>query len=328
MNVEITSRIGGTKLDKWKALMTETGLKTTDCPERTVLIWDEDELIASGSRDKNILKQLAVSPRRQGEDLLSKVITELRRDAFEDGYRHLFIYTKPQNRYIFSSLFFYPIAETDKVLVMENKRDGIDSFLKSLPEKTEDKTVGAIIMNCNPFTLGHQYLIEKAASECDKVYIFVLSEEGNGFTAKDRFEMVKLGTEHLSNVTVLQTGPYLISAATFPTYFLKDRDNADEVLCDIDIEIFLKHFVPRLAITRRYVGTEPLSQMTNTYNEALRKKLSSSGLEFREIERKEVGGTPISASAVRRLIEEGNIEELKNIIPTTTMNYLKSNDLL
>ncbi len=328
MNVEIISHIGGTKLDKWKVLMTETGLKTTDRPERTVLVWDEDELVASGSRDKNILKQLAVSPTHQGEDLLSKVITELRRDAFEDGYRHLFIYTKPQNKYIFSSLFFYPIAETDKVLVMENNRDGIKSYLDTLPEKTVEKTVGAIVMNCNPFTLGHQYLIEKAAAECDRVYIFVLSEEGDGFSAKDRFEMVKLGTAHLSNVTVLQTGPYLISAATFPTYFLKDRDNADEVLCDIDIEIFLKYFVPRLAITRRYVGTEPLSQMTNTYNEALRKRLSQTGLEFREIERKEFNGTPISASEVRRLIKQGETEHLKNIIPMTTMNYLKSHDFV
>ncbi|MBQ4115938.1 MAG: [Clostridia bacterium] len=328
MNVEIISHIGGTKLDKWKYLMAETGLKTTDRPERTVLVWDEDELVASGSRDKNILKQLAVSPTHQGEDLLSKVITELRRDAFEDGYRHLFIYTKPQNKYIFSSLFFYPIAETDKVLVMENNRDGIKSYLDTLPEKTVEKTVGAIVMNCNPFTLGHQYLIEKAAAECDRVYIFVLSEEGDGFSAKDRFEMVKLGTEHLPNVTVLQTGPYLISAATFPTYFLKDRDNADEVLCDIDIEIFLKYFVPRLAITRRYVGTEPLSQMTNTYNEALRKRLSQTGLEFREIERKDFNGTPISASEVRRLIKQGETEHLKNIIPMTTMNYLKSHDFV
>lgn len=328
MNVEILSRLSGTKLEKWKELMSTTGLRPDNCPERTVLVWDGDELIASGGRDANILKLLAVSPLRQGEDLLSKVITELRRDAFESDYTHLFLYTKPSNKYIFSSLFFYPIAETEKVLVMENKRDGISRFLDSLPDVKTEGTVGALVMNCNPFTLGHQYLVETAASECDRIYIFVLSEEGDGFSAKDRLEMVKLGTAHLPNVTVLQTGPYLISSATFPTYFLKDRDSAEEVLCDVDIEIFVKYFVPRLSINRRYVGTEPLSAMTNTYNLALRRRLPSAGIEFKEIPRKEVDGTPVSASAVRNHISKGEIDKLNSILPLTTLNYLKTNNLI
>lgn len=329
MNVEIISRLSGSKFDKWKELMTNTGLHADSRPERTVLVWDEDELIASGSRDANILKLLAVSPAHQGEDLLSKIITELRKDAFDHGHRHLFLYTKPSNSFIFSSLFFYPVAETDKVLVMENKRDGISQFLDTLPKNNDHGgNVGALVMNCNPFTLGHQYVIETAASECDKVYVFVLSEEGDGFSPKDRLEMVKLGTAHLPNVTVLETGPYLISSATFPTYFLKDRDNADEVLCDIDIEIFVRYFVPRLYITRRYVGTEPLSAMTNTYNEALRKRLPAAGIEFKEIERKTIDGTPISASAVRGHIATGDTGAIEKLVPLTTLNYLKDNKLI
>lgn len=328
MNVEILSRLNGEKLNKWKSLMVSTGLRANVDPERTVLVWDEDELIASGSRDANILKLLAVSPWRQGEDLLSKVLTELRKDAFDDGYKHLFLYTKPSNRFVFSSLFFYPIAETDKVLFMENKRDGISSFLELLPEKKEGEKTGAIVMNCNPFTLGHQYLIEKAAGECDRLYVFVLSEEGDGFSAKDRLEMVKLGTAHLHNVTVLETGPYLISSATFPTYFLKDRDNADEVLCDIDIEIFVKQFAPRLGITVRYAGTEPLSAMTETYNGAMRKRLPEEGIEFIEVERKTFDKTPISASAVRAFIKAGDIDAVGRIVPKTTFDYLKDHGLM
>ena len=328
MNVEILNRVSGEKLKKWTALVTQTGLHSNTCPERTVLVWDDDELVATGGRDGNILKLLAVSPSRQGEDLLSKVVTELRKDAFDDGHRHLFLYTKPTNKYIFSSLFFYPIAETDKVLFMENKRDGINEFIEQLPEAEEGCNTGMIVMNCNPFTLGHQYLIEKASSECDKLFVFVLSEEGSEFSAKDRFEMVKLGTSHLKNVNVFQTGPYLISSATFPTYFLKDRDSADEVLCDVDIEIFLKYFAKRLGIKTRYVGTEPLSAMTNTYNEAMRKKLPSAGVEFKEIERKESEGIPISASAVRAHIKSGEIDKVKKIVPETTYNYLKEHNLI
>ena len=329
MNLETVSRMSGSKLEQWKNLMTISGLHVESRPERTVLVWDDGELIAAGSRDANILKLFAVSPSRQGEDLLAKVITELRRDAFDDGHTHLFLYTKPANKLIFSSLFFYPVAETDKVLVMENKRDGIEQFLNTLPnDDNTDKKVGALVMNCNPFTRGHQYVIEKAASECDKIYIFVLSEEGDGFSAKDRYEMVKLGTSHIPNVTVLKTGPYLISAATFPTYFLKDRDSADQVLCDVDIEIFVKYFVPRLSISRRYVGTEPLSQMTNTYNDALRSRLPLHNIEFCEIPRKEVDNIPISASAVRAHIQSGNVDKIKSIVPSTTYNYLLENKLI
>lgn len=328
MNVEIVTRISGQKNTKWQALISSTGLRADTVPERTVLVWENDELIATGSRDANILKLLAVSLAHQGEDLLSKLITELRRDAFEDGYKHLFLYTKPANSYIFSSLFFYPVAKTDKVLVMENKRDGIKEFISALPENKEGGTVGALVMNCNPFTLGHQYLTETAAAQCDKVYVFVLSEESEGFRAKDRLEMVRLGTAHLPNVTVLETGPYLISAATFPTYFLKDRDNADEVLCDIDIEIFLKYFVPRLSVTRRYVGTEPISAMTNSYNEALKKRLSATDIELCEIERKQVDGIPVSASAVRANIANGNIKALEKLLPETTLNYIQENHLI
>jgi [citrate (pro-3S)-lyase] ligase len=177
-------------------------------------------------------------------------------------------------------------------------------------------------MNCNPFTRGHQYLIESAAAECDHLYVFVLSEDRSEFSFNDRFEMVKLGTSHINNVSLLPTGPYLISSATFPTYFLKERDRAGDVQCALDIEIFTKYFVHALGITRRYVGTEPLSVLTGSYNEALRAHLPKTGVELIEIERKTSGGEPISASKVRKLIEEKKLDELVSLIPETTLNYL------
>lgn len=328
MNAETVSRLRGEKLNKWKSLLNETDLHSDERTQRTVLVWEGDELIATGGRDGNVLKMLAVSPRHQGEDLLSTVITELRRDAFEDGYTHLFLYTKPKNKYIFTSLFFYPIAETADVLVMENKRGGIEGFLDSLPEENGENDVGALVMNCNPFTKGHQYLIEKASSECGRVYVFVLSERGEGFSPEDRLAMVKAGTAHLPNVTVLETGPYLISSATFPTYFLKDRDRAENVLCDVDVEIFSKLIAPRLKIKRRYVGTEPLSPMTDTYNSALAKGLPRAGIELRVVERKTADDVPISASAVRRHIAEGNKAAVKAIVPPTTYDYLVNHGLI
>lgn len=329
MYIEVLSKLKGEKLKKWKLLLSDTELHNNEpMPQQTVLVWDNDELVATGSRDFNILKLLAVSPKRQGEGLLPTVITELRKNAFEDGYTHLFLYTKPSNKLLFSSLFFYQIAETDSVLFMENKRSGIKDFISKLPSNTEKGIIGSLVMNCNPFTLGHQYVIEYAAKQCDTVYVFVLSEESSGFSAKDRLEMVKLGTAHLSNVIVVQTGPYLISSATFPTYFLKDRDSADRVLCDIDIEIFTKYFVPELKITRRYVGTEPHSPMTQKYNEALKNKLPKEGIELIEIPRKEFNNVAISASEVRKLIENKEKERLEDYVPQTTLNYIITNNLI
>ena len=328
MNVEITNHLSDDTLTQWQNLINSAGLVANECAERTVLVYDGERLVATGSRDGYVLKLIAVDGDYRGEDLTSTVITELRRDAFDEGHRHLFLYTKPQNRYTFESLFFYPVAETEGVLVMENKKDGIKEFLASLPKAPSADKVGGIIMNCNPFTLGHQYLIELAARECECVFVFVLSEQMGRFSAEDRLNMVKAGVAHLSNVTVLPTGPYLISAATFPTYFIKNRDLAKDAACEVDIEIFIKHFAKRLGITRRYLGTEPLSNLTARYNALIKERLSGTEIEVREVERLCEGGAPISASEVRSLIDEGNQDALVRLVPRTTLEYLKNKKYL
>ena len=154
--------------------------------------------------------------------------------------------------------------------------------------------------------------------------MFVLSEDKGHFSAKDRMEMVKRGTAHLPNVTVLPTGPYLISSATFPTYFLKERDQADRIQCMLDIQIFGQHFAPAFSISRRYVGSEPLSPLTNRYNETLKENLPPYGIEFIQIPRLEQGATPISASAVRAALAAGDWDTVRNLVPKTTFDYLQA----
>lgn len=328
MDIELTAKLRGAKRDVWKDFLSRAELEADEQVERTVLIWDEGELIATASRQGNLLKCIAVDDSRQGEGLTATLLTQLRQDAFNQGYSHLFLYTKPKNRFMFSSLFFYPVAETEQVLLMENKKSGIQEFLKTLPAPVSGGTVGAAVMNCNPFTKGHRYLIETAAAECDHLYIFVLSEDKSFFSTADRMEMVKLGTADLSKVTVLPTGPYLISSATFPTYFLKERERAEQIHCLLDIEIFCNYFAPKFGITRRYVGTEPLSPMTNQYNNALRQHLPGRGITFREIPRLEQGCAPVSASAVRAYLEKGDIDTLRTLLPETTYEYLRTHDYL
>lgn len=328
MDIELGFTPKGRKLEIWKAFLSNAGLEADESVERTVLVWDEGELIATGSRQGNLLKCIAVDAFRQGEGLTATLLTQLRQDAFAAGHRHLFLYTKPQNRFMFSSLFFYPVAQTDDVLLMEDKPDGIRSFLATLEPVPCDGIVGAAVMNCNPFTLGHRHLIETAAAECDRLYIFVLSEDKSQFSAADRLELVKQGTADLKNVTVLPTGPYLISSATFPTYFLKDREQAQTVQCLLDIEIFVKYYAPKFGITRRYVGTEPLSAMTNQYNKALMEHLPGKGIELRLIPRLESEGAPISATTVRSLLGTGQKDALAKLVPPTTLEYLIKEELL
>ena len=328
MYTEIVSSLSGMKLEKWKSFIFDAGLNDDNLIEKTVIVWNNDDIAAVGSRYNNILKLIAVDSAHRGEDLTSTVISELRKDAFNDGYRSLFLYTKPQNESIFSSLFFYPLAKTNEVVLLEDKKDGLSQFVSSLPKSMSVGRIGAIVMNANPFTLGHQYLVETAARKCDHLYIFVLSEDKSEFSSADRFEMVKLGTKHLDNVSVLPTGPYLISSATFPTYFLNNRDNATEAQCKLDVEIFVKYFVPALGITHRYVGSEPLSPLTNAYNRALKDNLPKSGVALREIDRKTSGGEPISASRVRKLLEAKEKDELSLLLPETTINYLTKKELL
>ena len=325
MDIEIVSRLSGAKKNKWTAFLNRAGLETDEGIQRTVLIWDGDELIATGSRQDGLLKCIAVDDSRQGEGLTATVLTNLRQDAFSAGHRHLFLYTKPQNRLTFSSLFFYPVAQTDRVLLMEDKKGGIDSFLQSLSVPCKEGKIGALVMNCNPFTLGHQYLIEQAAAQCDHVYVFVLSEDKSHFSAADRLKMVKLGTAHLKNVTVHPSGPYLISSATFPTYFLKERDLATQVHCQLDIEIFTKQYAPHFGITHRFLGTEQLSPMTALYNQELLAQLPERGIEVIELPRLEKGSAPISASAVRAKL--GDLDAIRELVPETTYQYLLTHDL-
>lgn len=323
MDIEVIYGLRGAKKEKWAAFLSRAGLEADEQTESTVLLWDEGEIIATGSRMGNLLKCIAVDEFRQGEGLTATLLTQLRQDAFSHGHSHLFLYTKPKNELMFSSLFFYPIAKTDTVLLMENKKGGIESFLNTLPDGDKAGTVGAAVMNCNPFTKGHRYLIETAAKECDRLYVFVLSEDKSEFSARDRMEMVKLGTADLPNVTVLPTGPYLISSATFPTYFLKDRENAEQVHCLLDIEIFSRYYAPKFGITRRYVGTEPLSQMTNQYNDALKAHLPQKGIALLEIPRLEQGGAPVSASGVRAALAAHDAATLEKFLPETTARYLQ-----
>lgn len=318
MYTESDKQLSGGKKLQWEQFLARAALKPDTDTDQTVTVWDEGELIACGSRKGNLLKCIAVDPGRQGEGLTASVLTELKQEAFRENHRQLFLYTKPRNKMLFAPLFFYPVAQTDSVLLMESTRNGIRDFLNGLEKAEGQGKTGCIVMNADPFTRGHQYLAETAAAQCDRLYIFVLSEDKGTFSAKERLELVKAGTAHLKNVTVNPTGPYLISSATFPKYFLKDRETAQREHYLLDLAVFSQWFVPHFGITHRFAGTEPSCGVTAGYNRAMGEILPQAGVEFVEIPRKQEQDTVISASTVRREMAAGNTQMLKNLVPDAT----------
>lgn len=312
----------GEKLEQLRHFLEAEGLRYEPSIEFTVVAREHGEIIAAGSLDHSVLKCIAVTHARHGDGLAATILTELRKEAFARGLSQLFLYTSPSYRALFQSLFFYPIAETAQALLMENSRTGIHSFLASLEHRESGGTVGAIVANCNPFTLGHLHLVETAARQCSLLHVFILSEERSKFSAQDRMQLVREGTAHLKNVILHPTGGYLVSSATFPSYFLQGQAEAAQAQCQMDLEIFTRYFVPEFQITKRFVGTEPYSPITNAYHEQLKSFLPQFGVSLLEIPRLEIGGNAVSASMVRQLLKQNDFSSIQKIVPDSTYQFL------
>lgn len=203
----------------------------------------------------------------------------------------------------------------------------LNKYLDSIRQycKKEGKGInGSIVMNCNPFTLGHRYLVEYAASQVDTLYIFVVEEDSSYFPFKDRLELVKKGTEDIKNVIVLPSGNFIISAVTFPGYFYKDDMKNIKIDCSNDINVFVQYIAPALNIKIRFAGEEPLDPITNQYNDSMKEILPKYGMEFRSIPRKKDadGDDVISASRVRRCLDKADFQKIEKLVPQSTLNYL------
>ena len=183
---------------------------------------------------------------------------------------------------------------------------------------TTMQPTGCIVMNCNPFTLGHRYLIEQAAKQVERLYVMVVREDCSLFAYTERKAMVEQGVADIENVSVIDGSDYAISRATFPTYFLKRLDDAADTQMLLDLDLFRRHIAPALGATVRFVGTEPTDQLTRRYNQLMHEALK----DVREINRLEKDGNAVSASRVRKAMEEGDMNTIRQLVPPTTLPYI------
>ena len=323
MYLETGRPMRGAMLTRLKGFVKQCGLDWDEGIDFSCALMEDDEIIAAGSLDGATLKCIAVSPLHQGEDLASRLITELRREAFDRGHEHLMLFTKPGNLMMFRQFGFYPVMRTQGCLLMENKRDGLADYIASLG-KAQPGVTGAIVGNFNPFTLGHRYLIESAAGQCDHLHVFVLSEKKSAFSPEVRMSLAQKACADIPNLSFHPTGPYLVSSATFPSYFIKDKAQVGKIHCELDVRIFAEKIAPALNITRRFLGTEPNCPVTRFYNEQMKLLLPGLGVEVIEIPRREMDGAAISASRVRALLNEKDFEAIGPLVPQSTLEYLKN----
>ena len=295
----------------------------TDYDELLVVRNQRGEIIACGARQQALLKMIAVDPAEQGSPLFAQLVGELIQRGFADQKETLFVITRPQHALSFEAINFRLLCLTDQVALLEYG-PGLSAYVDAYRDIRREGENGAVVINANPFTLGHRYLIETAADQVDYLYVFVVEEDRSSFPFAVRYDLVCRGVADLSNVHVLPSGPYAVSAITFPGYFLHDSHVVETQQHQLDATLFARQLAPRFAIRRRFVGSEPYCPVTRRYNDALQKILPSLGIDVLEVPRMATGSGAISASTVRELLRQRAVSALERLVPATTLDYLQS----
>lgn len=333
-----------------EAFITANGLRLAPLDRYVVVTRDEDgdEILAGGGLDGNVIKCVAVSESARSEGLMNILVSRLIAIAREEGRESVKAFTKPENEGIFKSLGFTLLASSPNAILMENGRGGLPEYRKYLESLARPGRNGAIVMNANPFTKGHRYLVEQAASLVDNLYVIVVREDRSRFPYVERKAMIEAGCAGLDNVVVCEGSDYAISAATFPTYFLKKLDDATDTQIALDLDLFVNHIAKPLGVTVRFAGSEPEDALTRRYNELMAEILPGTSvavvrqahqpdpelvkgsalrqarrpIDFVEIPRLEQNGNPISATSLRRALDKGNLKEAMEYIPESSIPYL------
>lgn len=340
-----------------EAFLKRNGLRFDDMHYYAAITDDDGEMIAGGGLKGNVIKCVAVDDAHKGEAIANTLISHLIAHANEEGHSNVMLFTKPKNRQLFESLSFRLLAEAPEAVLMETGIGGINNTVEALKKIREEGEVckennqeckkkektnlnittpqhlnpspsqplttttplrGVVVMNCNPFTLGHRYLIEQAAKQVERLFVMVVREDCSLFAYAERKAMVEQGVAHLKNVTVIDGSEYAISQATFPTYFLKRLDDAADTQMLLDLDLFRRHIAPALGATVRFVGTEPTDQLTRRYNQLMHEMLA----DVRETARLEKKGNAVSASRVRKAMEQGDMSTIRQLVPPTTLPYI------
>ncbi|MDO4191499.1 MAG: adenylyltransferase/cytidyltransferase family protein, partial [Bacteroidales bacterium] len=145
-------------------------------------LFRDDEMLAGGGLAGDVIKCVAVSSSARSMNLSNTLVSHLRSVGNNKGYTNLYVFTKPNNRELFENLSFNIIAEAPKAILGESSfGNGIQQYCKQLQSMVGNGVQGCIVMNCNPVTKGHVYLIETAAKQVDTLHVFCVKEDASVF---------------------------------------------------------------------------------------------------------------------------------------------------
>ncbi|GAB96034.1 [citrate (pro-3S)-lyase] ligase [Kineosphaera limosa] len=305
-----------------------------------------------------VVKCAAIDEDAQGAGIAARLMERLNYEALDRGRANLFVFTTPCNRAVFETLGFTTLAHTSRAVLLENTPFGLADYRRELRRhrRAADR-VGAIVLNANPFTLGHRHLVSIAADALDVLHVFVVAEDASLFGTDERLRLVRAGVAELGlgdRVVVHPGSRYIVSRATFPDYFLTRESERDDAAAGLDLQLFRTAIAPELGVTDRFVGTEPYSAVTAAYNDQMRRWLAApvmptpSPLQLRppslastptpglrrqadapaitvhEVPRLELDGMPISASRVRDAIGAGDLNAAARLVPTPTLESIRT----
>lgn len=318
---------------EWQDFLTSTGISNFGHAEidniwYTIGIYSADQLVATGSISKNIFKYIAVCKKIEDHsNVFNSLVSQLETKLAENHIFHNFVFTKPKYSDAFKFVGFKELARSPFSVLLERGNSSIHDYLAQIerPLDFDKLNIGAVVINANPFTLGHRFLIDFAAKKSDLVYVFVVSENISLFSTDERMRLVIDGTKDLDNVKVVSGGEYMVSFATFPSYFLTSKSEEIEHQTTLDAQIFKNFVAPYLNIKTRYLGSEPLSKTTIQYNDVLQRELPPP-VKVEVVPRaKDKNNKVISAQFVRRFIKDDNMQAIEDIVPLTTYKFIELN---
>lgn len=290
----------------------------------------ENDLIACGGCSGHVIKCIAIREEFQNTGLLSKIISYFYSRMKKSGIQNILIYTKPEQSEKFINLGFNAIVKTENVALLESESDGISRYVEKIRERlpAEINEFGCIVMNANPFTNGHQYLVDTASRQCRHLLIFPVKEDRSVFPYEVRLQLIKENIRPYENISLLDGSDYIISAASFPTYFLKENSDISRIQAELDLTLFGSRIAAPLRITQRFVGTEPYDLMTAGYNAQMKKILPMYGVQPIIIPRLEIEGKAVSASQIRKMLYENDFSSIEKFVPPATYHFLISDEAI
>ncbi len=309
--------------EELKQLLFSQGLSYEDTVTNTALLYDAQGLLATASYEGRVIKMVAVRAGEMGQDHMAKVLSFILKTLADENITHTFVYTTLDKKAYFEPFGYRFFAHTDHVALGERGGDITHVLTQQAQSLNVLEDVGCVVINANPLTLGHAHLIDTLAKNHQTGLVFVVAEDHSVFPFKTRFSLVETYVQKYPHLTVLSTGPYLVSKASFPSYFLSDEAAQTSQHATLDVAIYEGYFKPIFNLKKRYVGEEPFSHTTALYNEVMEATLED---HLVIIPRLTLNATPISASEVRRRLKTGDLHTVSAFLPEHVTQFLASKE--